>query len=84
MDEGAGIRSDRVEATFSPAKPRYPKIRVRLTGVNGNAFNVIAVVRDSLRKKKVSEELISEFTRQAMSGDYDNVLYTCMSWVNVS
>lgn len=68
---------------FTPSNPRYPNVRVKLTGSDGNAFFIIAKVRAALRAKKVSEEVLHEFSEQAMSGDYDNVLRTCMCWVNV-
>ena len=62
----------------------FPNIDVQLVGSDGNAFALIAKVRQALRRNKVSTEQISEFTEEATSGDYDNLLCTCMRWVNVS
>jgi hypothetical protein len=60
---------------------KYPKIKVKLTGEDGNAFAIISRVRSALCKGKVSDEEIAAFTKEAESGNYDNVLQTCMRWV---
>lgn len=63
--------------------PIYPKIEVLLVGENGNAFNIIGKVRQALRRNGVDEKEVEEFTTQATSGDYDNVLATAMKYVEV-
>jgi hypothetical protein len=63
--------------------PKYPKIKVQLTGKNGNAFVLIALVTKALKKNGVPAEEIKKFIEETMSGDYDNVLNTCMDWVEV-
>ena len=63
--------------------PKYPNITVQLTGQNGNAFNLLGIVQSAMRKHKVSYEDQKLFLDEAMSGDYDNLLVTCMKWVNV-
>ena len=63
--------------------PKYPEIKVKLNGTDGNAFSIIGTVRNALKKGKVSDDEIKKFSEQAMSGDYDNVLCTCMEWVEV-
>ena len=62
---------------------KYPNVTVQLTGENGNAFNIIGLVQQALRRAKVPAEEIAEFRKEAMSGDYDNVLVTAMRWVDV-
>lgn len=64
-------------------EPKYPEIVVQLTGNDGNAFAIISNVRRELRRGGVSHNEILEFQREAMSGDYDNVLQTCIRWVTV-
>lgn len=64
--------------------PKYPDIRVRLTGKDGNAFNLLGLVQQGLRKGKVPKLEQDEFLKEAMSGDYDHLLQTCMAWVKVS
>ena len=62
---------------------KYPNIEVQLTGNDGNAFAILAAVTKALRKNKVSKEEIDQFQKDAMSGDYNNLLTTCMKWVTV-
>jgi hypothetical protein len=62
--------------------PRYD-IEVQLTGKSGNAGYIIGAVAKALKKNDVSAKEINAFRMQAMSGDYDNVLRTAMSWVEV-
>ena len=67
-----------------PINPKYPDIEVQLTGVDGTAFSLMGVVAKGLRRAGVSFDEIDEFRKEAMSGDYDHLLQTCMSWVNVT
>lgn len=66
------------------AGPKYPEIEVGLIGEDGNAANIIGKVRLALRRARVPASEIDQFCREAMSGDYDNVLATAMRWVDVS
>jgi hypothetical protein len=63
--------------------PKYPNIKVRLTGEDGNAFNIIGKVHEALKKNKVLKEDRNLFLKEAMSGDYNNLLQVCMRWVQV-
>ena len=63
---------------------KYPEISVQLTGQDGNAFVLIGLVRQALRRAGVAKAEIDEFVREAMSKDYDHVLQTCMKWVDVT
>lgn len=62
---------------------RYPNIEVQLTGHDGNAVMIIGRVSRALRRAGVEQGEIDDFFEQATSGDYNNVLVTCMRWVNV-
>lgn len=62
---------------------KYPEIEVQLSDEDGNAFFIISRVRKALRNADVSKDEIEKFTQEAQSGDYDNVLRTCMRWVAV-
>jgi hypothetical protein len=63
---------------------RYPDIEVRLIGTDGNAYAVISQVRKALREAGVEPTEIGDYVKEAMSGDYNNVLATTMAWVDVS
>lgn len=62
---------------------RYPSITVELIGQDGNAFFIIGRVRQALRRAGVSMEEVDTFAEEAMSGDYDHVLQTVLTWVDV-
>lgn len=58
-------------------------ITVQLTGTDGNAMSLIGTVRRALRTNGVSDDELTEFVDDAMSGDYNHVLSTCAEWVEV-
>ncbi len=62
---------------------KYPDITVQLIGEDGNAIAIVQRVTRALRRGGVSPEEVAEFRKQALSGDYDHVLNTCMEWVDV-
>ena len=66
------------------SEPKYPDVRVKLSGTDGNAFSLMGKVSQALRKASVPQAEITAFQAEAMSGDYDHLLQTCMRWVNVS
>ena len=63
---------------------RYPEIGVRLTGTDGNALAIVGKVRRALDGHGVHDDECEAFVREALSGDYDNVLQTAMRWVTIS
>jgi len=65
-------------------KCKYPDIEVQLVGNDGNAFSIIGAVSKALKRANVPIEEVKLFQEEAMSGDYDNVLRTCMNWVDVT
>lgn len=62
---------------------KYPEIEVKLVGQDGNAIAILFKVKKALKKAKVDGEELALFERDAMSGDYDHLLRTCMSWVTI-
>jgi hypothetical protein len=64
--------------------PKFPDITVELSGENGNAYVILGRVRRALRQADIPAADIESFSTEAMSGDYDHVLRTCMAWVNVT
>ena len=63
--------------------PKYLHIKVKLIGEDGNAFNIIALVRKAMRDAGLPNPTITEFIRQATSGDYNHLIRTVMEWVEV-
>ncbi len=78
----------------SPDSPRHPEIEVRLLGTSSSAMAIMGEVVDAIKaySRTHPEELsradanqsIKEFRAEATSGDYDHLLQTAMSWVDVS
>lgn len=63
---------------------KYPNVKVRLSGTDGNAFVIMGAVSKALRQANVSQEEIRQFQADATAGDYAALLRTCMNWVEVS
>ncbi len=61
----------------------YPDVEVQLTGTDGNAFALMGKVQKALRRAGHSDA-VDSFLAEAMSGDYNHLLQTCMKYVNVS
>lgn len=53
-----------------------------LNGVNRNAFSVIAYVAKAMEREGFSQDKIISFKKEAMSSDYDDLLYTAMDMVD--
>ena len=66
------------------AEVKHPEVKVRLTGSDDNAFAVLGKVKQAMERKHVPREEIKAFMSEAMSGDYDHLLQTCLRWVDVS
>jgi len=62
---------------------KYPKIKVKLVGEDGNAFAILGRVKAALRQGGVPPEECAAFMKEAMGGDYNHLLATCMEWVDV-
>lgn len=60
---------------------KYPNIKVEIT--DGNAFSIMGAIRNALKENEVPADEISEFLKECKSGDYDNLLMTCMDWVDI-
>jgi len=63
---------------------KFPEVEVELVGSDGNAFAVLGKVKNALSRGGASKEQVDEFLKEAMAGDYDNLLQVCMKWVVVN
>lgn len=63
---------------------KYPNVDVQLSGEDGNAFFIIGRTRRALKKAGVPDREIEQFTEEAQSGDYENLLRVVGGWVNIS
>jgi hypothetical protein len=58
------------------------KPKLALVGQDGNAFVILGRAISVARKAKWTQEEIDAFLKEAKSGDYDNLLRTCMKYFN--
>lgn len=63
---------------------RYPHIEVDLSEQNGNAYAILGRVARALRGSGISKVEILQFQQEAMRGDYNHLIQTCMRWVTVN
>ena len=62
---------------------KYPNITVNIIGQNGNAFCILGICKRAMERAKLPQTEIDAFMTEAMSGDYDHLLATVMSWFEV-
>ena len=63
---------------------RFPEVTVQLIGEDGNAISIVGRVRRALRKGGASDEDLSAYQAEALSGDYDHLLEVTQRWVTVT
>ena len=61
-------------------KPKYPKIKVNLSGQDGNAFVVLGQCLRAARDAGLPQEQIEAFRSEATTGNYDHLLRTAILW----
>ena len=61
----------------------YPEVQVQLSGNDGNAFAILGNWQKAARRAGLTKDQIDEFMNEAMSGDYDHLLQTCMKYFEV-
>ncbi len=68
--------------TTNDCPPPLTDALVQLTGEDGNAFAILGRVRRAILRSN-HPELAEQFVVEATSGDYGNLLVTCMRYVTV-
>ena len=62
---------------------KYPNINVDLSRVDGNAFSIMGAVTRAMKSHGLSFDEVNAYRKEAMSGNYDHLLMTTGSWVNI-
>jgi hypothetical protein len=62
---------------------KYPEVQVQLVGTDGNAYALLGVCKNAASKAGLTKDQINEFLKEAMAGDYDHLLNTCMEYFEV-
>lgn len=57
--------------------------KVKLTGIDGNAFSILGACKTAGRKAGYTQEQLEAWQKEAMSGNYDHLLATCCDWFEV-
>ena len=63
-----------------PTTAKFPEVRVRLVGQDGNAFNILGLCKRAAYRAGVSDLEIAAFLDEATNGDYNHLLATCQRW----
>jgi len=58
-------------------------LTVKLVGEDGNAFVILGKCNTAMRKAKIDQVTIENFTKEATSGDYDHLLQTCIKYFDI-
>ena len=59
------------------------KPRIKLIGLDGNAFILLGHMRAGLKKAGFTPDEIDQFHLQATSGDYNHLLCVCGEWADI-
>ncbi len=62
--------------------PKYDDIEVQLAGQDGNAFMILGRVSGAI-SRTYGKEAATEYTNEAMAGDYDNLLRVTAEYVHI-
>jgi hypothetical protein len=60
----------------------YEEPKYSLVGIDGNAFSVMGYVSQCMRKEHMSREEIENYRKDAMSGDYNNLLVVSQEMID--
>ena len=56
---------------------------LKLVGQDGNAFMILGKALKTARQAGWTEDEVQRFQKEATSGNYDNLLVTCMKYFEV-
>lgn len=66
---------------FNERRDKRPKLK--LVGQDGNAFNILGLAKRDAKKAGWSKEKLDQFMKEAVSGNYDHLLQTCVKYFDV-
>lgn len=67
------------------SKIKYPDIKVQLTGLNGNIFNLLGAVTKAMRRAGIAHEEINKMRDQVLGCvAYQEAIDTLARWVEIS
>ena len=63
--------------------PKYPRVKVQVVGGYGGFYPTVAVVQAAMRRAGLPLQELSNFCAEAAEAQEDNLLRTCLRWVDV-
>jgi len=63
--------------------PRYPHVKAHVVGAYGGLYPTVAVVQAAMRRAGIPVHELSNFCAEAADAEEDNLLQTCLRWVDV-
>jgi hypothetical protein len=63
--------------------PKYPRVKVQVVGAYGGFYPTVAVVQAAMRQAGIPLQELSNFCAEAAEAQEDNLLRTCLRWVDV-
>ena len=61
---------------------KYPQVKVKLVGEDGNIFFIMGRVTQAMRRAGLGQEIQKQFIKEVTSShNYDNALQVVMKWV---
>jgi len=61
---------------------KYPEVKIKLVGEDGNAFAILGRVHTAMIRAKMPKSAWEEYKAAATSGDYNNLLAVTMETVS--
>lgn len=58
-------------------------MKYNLVGIDGNAFSVLGCVTKAMRKEHAPEKQIQKYLTEAMSKDYNHLLWLSVTMIDV-
>jgi hypothetical protein len=63
--------------------PKSPRVRIQMTGSYGGFYPTVAAVQAAMLRAGIPLQELSNFCADASESNDDNLLSTCMRWVDV-
>jgi hypothetical protein len=63
--------------------PKYPCVKVHVVAAYGGFYPTVAIVQAAMRRAGIPVHELSNFCAEAMEAEEDNLLQTCLRWVDV-
>jgi hypothetical protein len=73
-------RTDAIDVTSGP---KYPRVKVQIVGGYGGFHPTVAAVQAAMRQAGIPVQELSNFCAEAADAQEDNLLRTCLRWVDV-